>query len=72
MLNCETKLKQGNNVDLNNKLIIVLLEIFSDNSKTLTNNIKLVIYDENKKKLNLSLCDGEKVKINYKMKKTMK
>ena len=69
LLNCETKLKQGNNVDLNNKLIIVLLEIFSDNSKTLTNNIKLVIYDENKKKLNLSVCDGEKVKINYKMKK---
>ena len=68
LLNCQTKLKQTNNLNDNNILTIVQIEIYSDNNKTLTNNVRFVIYDENKKKLNLSGCDGEKVKINYKMK----
>jgi len=49
LLNCETKLKLDNNISESNNLIIVLLELFSDNHQTLTNNIKLAIYDEKKK-----------------------
>ena len=45
------------------------VEIFSNNQKTLTNNVKFAIYDENKNKLNLDVCKDEKVIINYKIKK---
>ena len=69
LLNCEEKLRLANNLNENNTLTIVQVEIYSKNNKTLTNNVQFAIYDENKKKLNLSLCDGEKIRINYKMKK---
>ena len=69
MLTCEKKLRQANNLNENNILTIVQVEIYSNNDKTLTNHVKLAIYDENKKKLNLSVCDNEEVRINYKTKK---
>lgn len=67
MLKCETKLRQTNNLSENSTLTIVQVEIYSNNSRTLTNNVKYAIYDENKNKLNLSVCKNEKVGINYKL-----
>ena len=47
MLKCETKLRQTNNLSENSTLTIVQVEIYSNNSRTLTNNVKYAIYDEN-------------------------
>ena len=68
MLNCDSKIKLANNLSLNSILTIVQVEIYSNNIKTLTNNVKFAIYDENKNKLNLSVYKDEKVIINYKLK----
>ena len=48
--------------------MIVQVEIVSNYYITLTNNVQFAIYDENKKKLDLSVCDGVNVRINYKIK----
>ena len=68
LLKCEKKLRDYYNLNDNNLLVIVQLEIFSNSIQTLSNNVKYAIYDENKKKLNLSVCDGVKVRINYEIK----
>jgi len=52
--------------------MIVQVEIVSKHFETLTNNVRFVIYDENKTKLDLSVCDGVNIRINYKIKKDEK
>ena len=68
LLECEKKLRHYNNLNDNNLLMIVQVEIVSNYYITLTNNVQFAIYDENKKKLDLSVCDGVNVRINYKIK----
>ena len=68
LLECEKKLRHYNNLNDNNLLTIVQVEIVSNYYITLTNNVQFAIYDEDKKKLDFSVCDGVNVRINYKIK----
>ena len=72
LLECEKKLRHYYNLNDNNLLMIVQVEIVSKHFETLTNNVRFAIYDENKKKLDLSVCDGVNIRINYKIKKDEK
>ena len=68
--NCEKKLREANNLNKDNIITIVQVEIYSNNDKRLTNHVKFAMFDENKKKMDLSICDGEEVIINYRLKES--
>ena len=65
LLNCEEKLREVYKLKENNLLTILQVEIDSNDENTLTNIVKYGIFDENKIRLNLSIC--ENIKVNYKI-----
>ena len=60
---CETILREKNNISDDKILTILQIEIESNIENSLTNKVEYEIYDENKAKLDLSFC--EKIIINY-------
>ena len=66
--NCETKLRNNYSLDDSDIIKVFQLELYNTNNKSITNNIKYTIYNENNKQMNLSVCAGEKIIINYNLK----
>ena len=68
LMECENILR--NKYDLSSKEILTILQIEIDKNteNSLTNQIEYVIYIENKTKLDLSYCNGLRIKINYEIK----
>ena len=64
-LECEKTLRSINNISPSSQLYLVTLEIYKSNKKSLTNQVEYEIYDENKNKLDLSVCDNEEIEIHY-------
>ena len=67
LLSCEKKIKNYFSYDENDKLIIFQTEIKNENDKWLNNKIQYEVFNENKTKINLSICEGENIKIHYKI-----
>ena len=41
------------------------MEIYKNDEKSLTNQVEYAVYDNNKQKLDLSVCANDKIEINY-------
>ena len=57
--NCENILRKTNNLNSSNILTVFQIEIDNIHEQSLINNVEYAIYNENKKKLNLSACENE-------------
>ena len=62
---CEQILRKVYNISSDEILTILQIEIDKKNEKVLSNQIEYAIYNENKKKLNLSHCKNVKIKVKY-------
>ena len=65
---CEQILRKQYNLSSDEILTILQIEIERNNEKCLTNQIEYEIYDERKKKLNLTYCKDVSIKVNYEIK----
>ena len=70
-LNCENILRTKNGLSSSNILTTYQIEIDNPNEQMLINNLQYEVYDENKIKLDLSDCQNEIIKINYKINTSM-
>ena len=64
-LSCENILRSHYNISSSRIITFLQLEINNNNDKSLTNQIEYQAYDDNKKKLNLSLCNNTNIQIYY-------
>ena len=68
---CERRLREYYNLSSNSTLSVFQTELTSSNDKSLTNKVQYTVYlvdDENSIQLNLSVCENQKVQINYALK----
>ena len=65
---CEDKLREAYGLSSDSVLSVFQTEVTSSNNKSLTNKVQYVVYDENNTQLNLSVCDNQKIEINYAIK----
>ena len=68
LLGCEEKLRNAYNYSKDIKLIIFQAEIYIDDDRWINNNVQYAIFNENKIRLNLSICKDEDIIIHYKIK----
>jgi len=68
--NCENILKIENSLPPSSKLTVYQIEIDYPYEQTLIKRIEYAVFDENKKRLNLSVCQNEKIEINYQLDQT--
>ena len=68
LLECEEKLRNAYNYANDIKLIIFQVEIYIDDDRWINNNIQYAIFNEDKIRLNLSVCKDEEIIIYYKIK----
>ena len=66
-LNCENILRRSYELPSSSILTVYQIEIDNTNEQSLINGIEYAVFDENKKRLDLSLCKSETIKINYQM-----
>jgi len=62
---CETKLREEYGLNESAVLSVFQTQTTSTNEKSITNKVQYVVYDENNNQLDLSVCNDEKIKINY-------
>ena len=67
-MDCENKLRAYYNLSNDSVLSVFQTEVTSSNSKSLTNKVQYVVYDEDNTQLNLSVCENEQIKISYAIK----
>ena len=67
-LYCENKLRDYYNISKNDILTVLQIEINKNNENSLINQVEYAIFDINKKRLNLSICSNEPIKIYYSIK----
>ena len=65
---CIDLLRTSNGISPSRYITIMQLEINNTNSKTLINKIEYQAYDDNKKLLNLSICEDEDIKVIHSIK----
>ena len=65
---CENILRNSSDKYKNSIFTIMQIEIDNNNEQSLNNQVEYAIYDENKNRIDLSLCDN--IKINYEIKNT--
>ena len=66
--NCEHLLREETyGYSSSNLLTVFQIEINNPSEQVLINNVEYAIYDENKTKLNLSICKDEKIIIHYQL-----
>ena len=65
--NCEKKLREKNGLSESNVLIMYQIEIENLNEQSLINHVLYAVFNENKTKLDLSVCENEFIDINYKI-----
>ena len=64
-LECENTLRLKNNIPQDSILTVVQIEIYKYDEKSLTNQVEYAVYNDQKRKLDLSVCDKDKIEINY-------
>ena len=64
-LECENTLKRKNNLPPEAVLTVIQMEIYKYDDKSLTNQIEYAIYNDKKIKLDLSVCENDKIEITY-------
>ena len=69
--NCENILREANGYNSSNALTIYQIEIFNNNEKSLINDVEYAIFNENKERLDLSVCKDEFIIINYQINTSM-
>ena len=67
-LSCEQKLREYYHLDDSSILTVLQIETEKSSEKALTNRVQYVVYDENNTQLDLSICSGEQIHINYALK----
>ena len=68
---CEQRLREYYNLSANSTLSVFQTELTSSNERTLTNKVQYTVYlvdEENSTQLNLSICENQKIQINYQIK----
>ena len=65
--NCENILRRENNLSPSSIITVYQIEIDFPYEQTLNKKIEYAVFDENKKRLNLSVCKNEKIEINYQL-----
>ena len=65
---CEQILRKVNNISDDKILTMLQIEIDKLNSQSLTNQVVYVVYDEEKKQLDLSWCKNTPIKVTYEIK----
>ena len=68
---CENILRKKNGLSSSDILTTYQIEIDNPNEQMLINNIEYAVFDENKNKLDLSVCENEIIEINYKINTSM-
>ena len=61
---CENTLRLKNNLSPEDILTVVMIEIDKKDHKSLINQVEYAVYN-NKKKLDLSVCENDEIEINY-------
>ena len=64
-LECENTLRKKNGLSDDTILTVIQMEIYKNDEKSLTNQVEYAVYDNNKQKLDLSVCANDKIEINY-------
>ena len=68
---CEEILRESLNISSSRILTFLQLEIENKNVKSLVNQVEYQVYDDNKKLLDLSLCNDTNIKVFYIVKENM-
>jgi len=68
--NCENILRKEKNISPSSTLTVYQIEIDCPYEQSLINRVEYAVFDENKKRLNLSVCQNEKIEINYQLDQT--
>ena len=66
--NCENILREVNGLNSSNILTTYQIEIINNNEKSLINDVEYAVFNENKERLDLSVCKDEFIIINYQIK----
>ena len=66
--NCENVLRKAYNISSNRILTFLQMEIYNKNEQSLVNKVEYQVYDDNKKLLDLSLCEDSNIQIFYALK----
>ena len=64
-LECENTLRMKNIIPQDSILTVIQIEIYKYDEKSLTNQLEYAVYNDKKIKLDLSVCDKDKIEINY-------
>ena len=65
--NCENILRRVNNLSLSSIITVYQIEIDYPYEQTLNKKIEYAVFNEDKKRLNLSVCKNERIEINYQL-----
>ena len=65
--NCENILRKENNISSSSTLTVYQIEIDSPFEQSLNKRIEYAVFNENKTRLDLSVCQNEKIEINYQL-----
>ena len=65
--NCENILRSTNELNSSSLLTVYQIEINNNYGESLNNKVEYAIFDEFKRYLDLSVCAGEKIEINYQL-----
>ena len=69
--NCEKILREKNGLSESSPLILYQIEIDNLNQQSLINHVEYAVFNENKTKLDLSVCENEFIEIKYKINTSM-
>ena len=64
-LECENTLRKKNNLSPDAILTVIQIEIYKYDEKALTNQVEYAVFDDKKQKLDLTVCENDKIEINY-------
>ena len=69
--NCENILRKENGLDSSTILTVYQIEITNPHEQSLINNVEYAVFNENKERLDLSVCKDEFIIINYQINNSM-
>ena len=64
-LECENTLRKKNGLSDDTILTVIQMEIYKNDDNSLTNQVEYAVYNDNKLRLDLSVCANDKIEINY-------
>ena len=69
--NCEKLIRQSNTLSESSVLTVYQIEIDNPNQQSLINHVEYAVFNENKEKLDLSVCENELIEIKYQLNTSM-